>query len=76
MKKTLLRERFQQLAGIKPLYELEEISFGQKATGFIDRIGPFFKNLSPSLDGAEIEKELTDAGISTNGVTYHEVRLG
>lgn len=70
MKKQLLRERFQQLAGIKPLYEL---NMGQRAMGFIDRLKPLLKNLSPSTDGKELAQFLKDNGIPTTGVTMYDL---
>ena len=72
MKKTLLKERFQQLAGIKPLYELDEIQFGQKARGALDKAIGWVKNLSPSADGEEVKQALEKLGISTSGYTAYD----
>ena len=72
MKKTLLTERFQQLAGIKPLYELDEIQFGQKARGVLDKAIGWVKNLSPSADGEEVKQALEKLGVSTSGYTAYD----
>ena len=72
MKKTLLTERFQQLAGIKPLYELDEIQFGQKARGALDKAIGWVKNLSPSADGEEVKQALEKLGVSTSGYTAYD----
>ena len=72
MVKQLLRERFQQLAGIKPLYELDEIQFGQKARGALDKAMGWVKNLSPSADGEEVKQGLEKLGVSTSGYTAYD----
>jgi len=72
MKKILLKERFQQLAGIKPLYELDEIQFGQKARGALDKAIGWVKNLSPSADGEELKQGLEKLGVSTSGYTAYD----
>ena len=69
MKKTLLKERFQQLAGIKPLYELQ---FDQKARGVLDKAMGWVKNLSPSADGEELKQGLEKLGVSTSGYTAYD----
>ena len=69
MKKTLLKERFQQLAGIKPLYELQ---FDQKARGVLDKAMGWVKNLSPSADGEELKQGLEKLGVSTSGYTSYD----
>tara|TARA_R100000908_G_scaffold52244_1_gene27560 strand:- start:156 stop:1838 length:1683 start_codon:yes stop_codon:yes gene_type:complete len=80
-KKGLLTERFQQLAGIKPIFainnlkeetnNLDELNLGQKALGVINRAKSFVKGLSPSADGAEIKQGLKDLGYSTTGMTMY-----
>ena len=70
MAKQLLKERFQQLAGIKPLYELD---LGQRAMGLIDKTKSWFKNLAPSGDGNDIENEMKAKGIPTNGTTFYDI---
>ena len=76
MRKQLLKERFQQLAGIKPLYELDEIQFGQKARGALDKAIGWVKNLSPSADGEEVKQALEKLGISTSGYTAYDTISG
>ena len=73
MKKQLLKERFQQLAGIKPLSELEDsptdkllaISLTDEERDYAgDVLMKMHKRLNPTLD-IEKSKEILDFTIAT-----------
>ena len=64
MKKPL-NERFQQLAGIKPLHELESSLLSDKEKDYAsDVLAKMHKQLNPTLD-VEKSKEIMDFTIAT-----------
>jgi hypothetical protein len=76
MKKTLLTERFQELAGIKPLYEqpddLEQLG-STMAKGFDDRLA---QQMGMSNDEFEDQVASRDVGDQTFGSAGTDKRRG
>ena len=73
MKKTLLQERFQQLAGIKPLSvsKIDELDLGQRASGFFGKAKAFLNNLTGKSDaGKDVARDLKQVGLGTGFTAY------
>lgn len=68
-------KRMQELAGVSVNEEnVEELSLGQKAKGFLDKTVQSIKNMvGKSADGKEIANALRDLGLNPNGFTAYDV---